>query len=273
MSVQTLRVAGHFGELLQGRIGPGGPLALVTLPCLALGVCVTRAVGQGLALTDASAAVIPMDRVRNLLRLLDLSIEGTLTFQAEMPPGGGAGVSTAALVALARLAGWQGDALTLARACIAVEGASDPLMWPKPDQILWASRQGKILLTLPPLPAMEVIGGFFGPLCRTDPSDINFPDIADLIPQWRTATAAQDLPQVAAIASLSAQRTLNHRGAQTDPTASLAADLGALGYVIAHTGAARGLIFAPGQVPPNATAALRAAGLNGIVQFTAGGDT
>ena len=25
-------VHGHFGELLQGRLGPGGPVALVTLP-------------------------------------------------------------------------------------------------------------------------------------------------------------------------------------------------------------------------------------------------
>ena len=26
-------VAGHFGEWLQGRLGPDGPVALVTLPC------------------------------------------------------------------------------------------------------------------------------------------------------------------------------------------------------------------------------------------------
>jgi len=272
MSAQTLRVAGHFGELLQGRIGPEGPLALLTLPCMALGVCVTRTAGQGLTLTDASAIVIPMDRAQTLLTLLDLSIEGTLAFQAEMPPGGGAGVSTAALVALARLAGWQGDAMTLARACIAVEGASDPLMLPNPDQILWASRQGEILVTLPQPPAMEIFGGFYGPPRRTDPNDSDFPDIADLIPLWRAATAAQDLPQVAAIASRSAERTLAHRRAQTDPTASLAAALGALGFVIAHTGAARGLIFAPGQIPPNATAVLHAAGLSAIVQFTAGAD-
>lgn len=272
MTPRTIRVAGHFGELLQGRIGPNGPVALLTLPCCVLGVSATLTAGQGMTLTDASAPIMSMDCARNLLDVLDLSISGTLDFQSEMPPGGGAGVSTAALVALAHLAGWQGVAMDLARACIAVEGASDPLMLPNPDQILWASRQGDILTSLPPPPAMEVIGGFYGPPRRTNPNDMDFPDIADLIPLWQAATAARDLPQAAAIASLSAQRTLMHRGAQTDPTPSLAADLGALGYVIAHTGAARGLIFAPGQIPPHATAALQSAGLRGIVQFSAGGD-
>lgn len=271
MRVQSTRVAGHFGELLQGRIGRDGPLALVTLPCNALGVTASLVTGRAFSMTVASAAIIPEERAVKLLCLLGLSISGRLGFTAEMPPGGGAGVSTAALVALARLAGWQGDAMALARACIAVEGASDPLMLPLPSQRLWASRQGEILAIMPPPPAMEVIGGFFGPPRRTDPQDVDFPDIADLIPQWRGAATARDLPCIAALASLSASRTLAHRGTQSDPIASLAADLGALGYVIAHTGAARGLIFAPGEVPQQASVALHDAGLRGVVQFLAGG--
>ena len=271
MSAQSVRIAGHFGELLQGRIGPAGPLALLTLPCATLGVTATLTTGQGLTLSDASAPIMPRARADNLLNLLQLSLQGRLDFQAEMPPGGGAGVSTAALVALAQLAGWQGDPMDLARACIAVEGASDPLMLPNPAQTLWASRQGEVLATLPPPPAMQVIGGFYGPPRRTDPNDTDFPDIADLIPLWHAAASADDLAKTAALSSLSAQRTLTHRAAQTDPTASLAVDLGALGYVIAHTGAARGLIFAPGQVPSQAAAALHAAGLRGVVQFCAGG--
>ena len=35
-------VAGHFGELLQGRLGPSGPLALVTLPTAAWRVAAGR---------------------------------------------------------------------------------------------------------------------------------------------------------------------------------------------------------------------------------------
>ncbi|OYU38302.1 MAG: biphenyl 2,3-dioxygenase [Pseudorhodobacter sp. PARRP1] len=215
--------------------------------------------------------MMPKARAVKLLAGLGISLTGQVDFSAEMPPGGGAGVSTAALVALARLAGWQGDPLALARTCVAVEGASDPLMLPAPMQLLWASRRAEVLETLSPPPLMEVIGGFYGPPRRTDPGDTDFPDIADLIPLWRAACAAGDLAAVAELASRSAQRRLAQTKAQSDPTLSLAADLGALGHVIAHTGAARGLIFAPGAVPARARAALQAAGLRGVVQFLAGG--
>lgn len=269
--MKSVRVTGHFGELLQGRIGPNGPLALVTLPCSALGVRAKLAEGQGFAIADESTLILPQGRAHNLLTLLNLSLAGTVDVKAEMPPGGGAGVSTAALVALARLAGWQGNPMALAAACIAVEGASDPLMLPDPAQVLWASRQGAILASLPPLPKMEVIGGFFGAPCRTDPADMDFPDISDLIPQWQDAAAACDLPRIAVLASQSAGRTLTHRAARPNPLPALAGALGALGHVVAHTGSARGLIFAPGQVPAHARAALLDAGLRNVVQFTAGG--
>lgn len=266
-----IRVAGHFGELLQGRLGPQGPVVLITLPCAALGVTATLTPAAAFSLTAESANILPLARAKALLQTLTLPLTGSVTLTAEMPPGGGAGVSTASLVALARLAGWQGDPQALARACVATEGASDPLMLDRPAQLLWASRRAEILDTLPPPPAMEVIGGFFGAPERTDPADDNFPEVTDLLPLWREACAAQDLAAAARIAATSASRCLAHRRAQTDPTASLAADLGALGHVIAHTGAARGLIFAPGQLPPEARARLEQAGMTGVVQFRAGG--
>ncbi|BAJ82867.1 BluE protein (plasmid) [Acidiphilium multivorum AIU301] len=42
-----IAVLGHFGEFLQGRIGPGGPVALVTVPCAFPGPshCTSRARG------------------------------------------------------------------------------------------------------------------------------------------------------------------------------------------------------------------------------------
>ena len=46
--------------------------------------------------------------------------------------------------------------------------------------------------------------------------------------------------------------------------------LGALGLVAAHTGSARGLIFAPGKVPVQARAALAEAGFTGVLQFDGG---
>lgn len=266
-----IRVAGHFGELMQGRIGPDGPVALISLPCPALGVVARHRIGAGLSINDAGKGILSPDRAQNFLRHLDRSLSGQITLLAEMPVGGGAGASTAALVALAKLACYQGEPQTLAAACIASEGASDPLMFARPEQMLWASRLGKRLADLPPLPRFEVIGGFYGPPRRTDADDSAFPDITTLIPQWIAAAEARDLTKLAALTSRSADRTLKMRQSQPDPIPSLARDLGALGYVIAHTGSARGLIFAPGTVATQARAALRDAGLCGIVQFLAGG--
>ena len=52
-----------------------------------------------------------------------------------------------------------------------------------------------------------------------------------------------------------------------DPTEGLARHLGAAGFLIAHTGSARGLIFPKGEVPPDAASALEAAGITGILKF------
>lgn len=260
-----IRIPGHFGELLQGRLGPDGPVVLVTLPCPVL------AVEAQPALLSDPHGLLPTGRARALLSALGLPDPGPYALQASMPRGGGAGASTAALVALARLAGSHHPPDDLARACVAVEGASDPLMFPAPERLLWASRRGEILAELPALPAFEIVGGFFGPNQRTDPLDEGFADISDLIEPWEKAARASDLPALARLASQSADRNLARRGPQIDPTAELARDLGALGHVIAHTGSARGLLFAPKAIPPHAPARLQAAGFRRIVTFTAGG--
>ena len=62
----SVRVAGHFGELLQGRLGPSGPVALVSLPCPALWVEARQAVGN-----DFHGLVSPA-QVRTLRERLDL---------------------------------------------------------------------------------------------------------------------------------------------------------------------------------------------------------
>lgn len=267
-----IRVTGHFGELLQGRIGPSGQIALVTLPCPSLGVVARHTPGTGLTLHKESQLIVSFDRMCMFLQDLRLSLSGQVELHAEMPVGGGAGASTAALVALARLAGYRGKPQTLAAACIATEGASDPLMFNRPEQLLWGSRIGNRLAQLPELPRFEVIGGFYGPPCLTDAADNDFPDITSLIPRWIAAAQARDLASLAALATHSAKCTMKMRKPQSDPTASLARQLGALGYVIAHTGSARGLIFAPDEVPLRARAVLQDAGLYRIVQFFAGGE-
>jgi uncharacterized protein involved in propanediol utilization len=271
MTGRETRVTGHFGELLQGRLGPAGPVVLVTLPCRALGVSGRYRAGRGLQVHGHGQRLVAPSRARRLLAALGLPPQGRFALRAAMPLGGGAGASTAALVALARLVGWAGDDLTLARACIACEGASDPTMFPAPERLLWASRKGEIIATTPRLPRFEVVGGFFGPVRKTDPRDSDFADISDLWPRWQSAAAAGNLAALASLSSEAARRTLALRGPDADPTEAMARELGALGHAIAHTGAARALLFAPRTVPDDWAGRLRAAGLRGLVRFRAGG--
>ncbi|MFC2969105.1 propanediol utilization protein [Acidimangrovimonas pyrenivorans] len=263
-------VAGHFGELLQGRLGPAGPVALVSLPCPALRVTAWLRPDRRLRL-HSPQRLIRLSDARRLLTDLGLAPRGAVALRADMPPGGGAGASTAALVALARCAAPGLAPATIARACHAVEGATDPLMFARSEGLLWASRAARVLGPLPALPAFDILGGFLGPARRTDPADCAFPDISDLLAPWSEAAARSDLPALARLATLSAERTLALRGPAGDPTAALARSLGALGIVIAHTGSARGLIFAPGTRPESARATLRRAGFHGLVHFRAGG--
>lgn len=257
------RVAGHFGEWLQGRMGPEGPLLLVTVACSALGVTAHRLSDGPLHIRQARP-VLSEARARAFLARIGAP-QGVFQVQADMPPGGGAGASTAALLALAAVSGQGGAAL--AGACLAVEGASDPLMLPVPDAVLWAPREARVVAAIPPLPQVEVIGGFWGPPQVTDPADLDFPDVSDLVARLEQPCDAATLAQ---LASESARRCTASRGPGDDPSAALAAELGALGYLRAHTGSARGLIFAPGTVPEGAEAALSAAGFSEILRFATG---
>lgn len=259
------RVAGHFGEFLQGRLGAGGPVVVVSAPCPVLSVVAQAASADSAASTEG----LPPG-AEALLAALNLAPPPFgVVLQCDMPAGGGAGSSTASLVALARLAGWQGAPEALARACLLAEGASDPLMFPHPERLLFASRQGRVVADLPAMPALTVVGGFCGQDRPTDPQDTDFPDITDLVTDWRAA--AGDLPRLAALVTESARRTLVLRGPAGDPTDGLARAEGALGWLIAHTGSARGLIFAPGKVPTGLKGRLTAAGFRQVVRFGVGG--
>lgn len=265
-------VAGHFGEFLQGRLGPDGPVVLITLPCPALGVRLLRGPdGDG----AGPAGIWPRAPGERALRARLFAALGRRqirrarwVLRSSLPPGGGAGASTAALVALARAASRgndEGRMARIARACLAAEGAVDPLMLDHPGRVLWASRRATIMARFGALPGLTILGGLYGPPRRTDPLDSDFPDIADLVGQWPEALRKPEA--LAALASESARRTLAHRGPPGDPTERLAQLTGALGFAIAHTGAARALIFARGAVPAAAPQQARAAGLRGVIQF------
>ncbi len=257
-------VAGHFGEWLQGLAGADGVVVLVTLACPERGVRALWQDAPELNLVQ-NAALLDVARARSFLAALGLPARGAITLQAELPPGGGAGMSTAALVALARAA--DADEGRIARACLAVEGASDPLMLPAPDQALWSSRQARVLAAMPPPPEAEILGGFLGPMERTNASDTRFPAVDDLVAEW---ASGPELAQAACIASRSAARTTALRGPARDPTPTLARRLGALGWARAHTGPARALIFPPGSVPHGAARVLEEAGFAGVFRFRTG---
>ncbi|WP_245710823.1 hypothetical protein [Citreimonas salinaria] len=255
-------VHGHFGEWLQGRLGPDGPVALVTLACTALAVRTVDGPGE--------APVFSHAVLRSFAERLKVAPDWP-GIERDMPLGAGAGASTATLVALARSAVFRGDADTLAAACVAAEGASDPLMHAHPDRLLWASRQGRVLRRLPPPPSVEIVGGFWGPPLPTRAEDESFADVADLVVRWTSACETADPVAAARVARDSAERCVDLRGPADDPMPALAQACGAAGYLRAHTGSARGLVFAPGRVPRHAEAALAEAGLTGVLRFATGG--
>ena len=104
---------------------------------------------------------------------------------------------------------------------------------------------------------------------RTNPADMDFPDVADLVERWEGA----DLARRAELATQSAERTTTRRGPEGDPTKALARDLGALGWARAHTGSARALIFPPDEVPEDVESMLGDAGYQRLVRFRTGGET
>jgi uncharacterized protein involved in propanediol utilization len=266
-----LRQPCHFGEWVQGRLGPEGPVVLVTLQPdrMMLEASVRPSARLSVKTAHVSGGFpVPLPRLRQFLRVLKLPVLGDYRVRLACPPGLGTGASTATLVAIARLAGFQGLPEQLAQACIAAEGASDPLMYPSADRLLWASRQGKVLCRLPALPRAHLLTGLVGPALPTNPADQDYDDISDLLAAWRVADGLADF---AAIGRDSARRCLARRGPRDDPTEALAGDLGALGWAASHSGAARALIFAPGTVPRHGASALREAGLYDVQERRTGG--
>ncbi len=274
---QTAVVAGHFGELLQGRLGPSGPLALVTLPAPALHVVARFAPASDFRVRCLGGPALSPDRAAAVHgTVVGGTPRGRLAIAAGMPVGGGAGSSTAAILAAAAAMAAAHDRTLpdgagLAGLCLRLEGATDPLMYPEPARLLWAPRAGRILHRLPALPPLEIVGGFLGPGQATDPQDDDFADVSDLAARWPDACA--DPARIAALSTESARRNARHRGAGGfDALRAAAARFGALGVVAAHTGSARGLIFAPGTGAPEAACAgLAALGAVAVSRFRAGG--
>lgn len=260
----------HFGEWLQGRLGPEGDLVLVTLLCDAYGVHVHKQPSPDVVL-GAGFEDLTRPVALDFLRDLGVTEGGTFSVSARFNAGAGTGVSTAGLVALARAAVTEPISETaLARACLRCEGASDPLMLRHPDRVLWASRRAEIIRPLPAPPRVDVLGAFWGPAERTDPDDQDFPDISDVVSDWAQGPTRET---ACALATVSAERCRKRRGPLDDPSAQIAECLGALGYARAHTGSARAFLFAPGTRPIDGAERLRVAGYASPVLFSTGART
>ena len=262
------RVHGHFGEWIQGRLGPDGPVVLVTMTCDVLFVEATFEPAVTLGLTHAGQAAITRDQLRSLLSGSGRPVSGNFHVTGNVPLGVGAGASTAWLVSLARAAGVAEN--DIAAACLRVEKATDPLMLQKADRVLWSSRSAEVSAQFSAPPRCEIVGGYFGDPIKTNAGDTCFADISDLIGAWQEATHRGDLAALAGLASEAADRTTRLRGPKGDPTAAVAKRLGALGYARAHTGSARALIFPPEAAPFDAENVLEQAGITGAFRFFTG---
>ena len=271
VETRMARASGHFGEWLQGRIGPKGPIALISVQCPVFWAQVSYASGDAFQYTDPLPA-LSSDRAMALLSALSLPVQGSISGRTNIEAGAGLGASTSSLLALAKaLIKRDIHPEDLAKILVAIEGASDPLMFPDFDRLLWASREARVVNHFPAPPQFEVIGGCWGAPSETDPRDQNFPDIADLVEAWRPAITASDREKTAAIATESFRRTTAIRNRSVEPTEDLARDLGALGVIRAHTGSARGFLFEPGRAPSTGLHQLQEAGYSPPVTFLTGG--
>ena len=253
-------------------MGPQGPVVLVTLRPDRLVLRAERKTCSRLLVkaphVNTGFPVSPAV-LRHFLACLHLPQTGLFLLHPTFPPGLGTGASTASLIAIARLAGFKGSPSVLAQACVAAEGASDPLMFGQSDRLIWASREARIVATRLPLPRAQLLAGFFGPALPTRAADTDYDDISDLVTAWQQA---RSVAECAAIACESASRCLARRGPSDDPTAQLAKDLGARGWAASHSGAARALIFDPGTLPQQGAALLTEAGLRNVQPLFTGGD-
>lgn len=268
----TAEVAGHFGEILQGRLGPDGPVALVTLPCPVFVTRVSYVPGPAPLVASDAVSAKALAAARALLAELGREAAGgRLQIRRPVPPGLGAGSSTAeTLGAIRAVAAAHGLRLTAeqeARLCLAAEGAVDPLM--HDGTVLFASRQGRVLRRMAPLPPLAVVGGFAGPPRPTDPRDSRFAGLGRRVEALERALAAGDVGGVAAMAEASAADNQRLRSNPAwEAVGRVGAGTGALGRVVSHSGAAIGLLY---DAPPEGVAGrLTAAGVGRVTEWRLG---
>ncbi|HWO23358.1 MAG TPA: amino acid adenylation domain-containing protein [Kofleriaceae bacterium] len=268
---------GHHGEILQGVFGFGGAgagagggeprRALVTLPCAIFHseASFEPALEPSLEPGGAAALTVDPDWRCKALRAAELTLawlgqrpdRGRLQVRSNIPVGWGLGSSTsdviAAIHAVAAAFHRTLDPRMVAHLAVEAETASDATMFC--DQaVLFAHRDGEVLESFGrPLPPLEVLGfntdaGGVDTL-RTRPAEYSWQEIEafrPLLGLLRRAVEAQSPRLVAQIATASARISQRHLAKPAFAAIEeLAAQVGALGIQVAHSGTVVGLLFDP----------------------------
>lgn len=260
--VATCQITTHFTELLQGLFETDGGIirGLVTLPCPNFYTRVTveidrsdlrvRSEPEGFAKTEAAVA--------NTLRYLGVRNAGAIVrVRSIVPEGIGAGSSSGdvvgGIIATARALGSDLTAAEMAFLTVDTEKASDPLMYlADPTFVpLFAHRGGTIIERFPGrLPALEVLGITDGAPVDTlghTPAayDRHTRNEFTLLREGvRRAVASGDAGLIGTVATRSAEINQNFlRKPQFDRWREMAADHGAVGISVSHSGSAVAFLF------------------------------
>ena len=247
-------VCGHFGELLQGRLGAEGPVVLVTLPCSALQTTAEYEPERALEID-----VRPL-KLRNLAlaaflaafaRCGDGKPRGRLSVHCAAVPGAGCGASTMTTLAVIRAVACAFGARLSpheeAKLCLKTEGATDPLMFSEPGALLWASREARCVERLRRPPAFEALGVLDGEGRQTDPNHKTFANVSDLAAALAAAFDQSDRAMIGAIATECARRNrLDEALPHFDAIERIGRSAGSFGVAAAHTGSSVALLFPPG---------------------------
>jgi uncharacterized protein involved in propanediol utilization len=257
----SCRVTAHHGEILQGVFAAGGRLrrGLLTLPCPLFSTRATFVARQ-----DTAVTVRPGWRAK-ARRAAELTLDalgipgwgGVLDIISDIPVRRGLGSSTADVTAaIGAVLGATGGTLRtaeVARLAVRAETASDSLMYGR-RAVVFAHREGSVLTDLGgSLPPLGVLGFGTGDRSGVDtlglaparyrPWEVEaFRPLPGLL---RQAVRTGDVPLLGRVATVSA--LLNQRHLPVPGLADLlriAADTGAAGVQVAHSGDIAGLIFA-----------------------------
>ncbi|WP_189936630.1 GHMP family kinase ATP-binding protein [Streptomyces sulfonofaciens] len=249
----------HHGELLQGAFEDHGEIrrGLVTLPCSLFGSSATIRLSRW----EPELSVRPkwktksLSAVRGVLGALGMEgYGGRLELHGDVAVGRGLGSSssdvTAAILAVLSATGRHLPPERIARIAAAAEVATDPLIFDR--MLLFAQREGVVIEDFHrPAPSLEVVGFAFDdqgldtlswPPARYTSWEIEcFRALRGLL---RRAVEHGHLAELGRIATASAR--INQRFLPVprfERVLDVAAECGALGVQVAHSGTIAGLLF------------------------------